>query len=231
MTKPLRNFLLVVICLPTLVSVLVGINYLLISHLLHLDRDLSPAEQAGFVPVAKPLVLAMSSDMRRAAEETLLRSGIRSGVDQIPKEHPLLIDISWIQSANPYPPLLAEIGGYRSSYFSFGYLGADERYHQVTLSVGETDTLPTFLVEKVRGRRTLGGDYFAQYLFHLSREMKLIDPNGPPNQPQIDSIEWASFRGGSYDGSEEILGNAAATLAELLLIGVVGAVVLARNRR
>lgn len=232
MTIPFRNLLLILVCLPTLVLGLVGINYLFIKRLLHLDRNLSPVEQAGFVPIVQPLVLAMSSDMKPVVGDLFFRMGVSAGIDQIPREHPLLIRLSWIQRANPYPPLLAEISeSYQASYCSFGYLGVDRRYHQVTLYQGESDSLPTFLVGKVRGRSTLWGDYFAQYLFHLSRETALLDPHGRPHYPKIDAIEWASFRGGSYDGFEEIFGNAAATLAELLLIGVASASVLARRRR
>ncbi|MFL6202993.1 MAG: hypothetical protein ACJ76J_27815 [Thermoanaerobaculia bacterium] len=232
MTTPFRNFLLILICLPALMLGLVGVNYLVIKQLLHLDRSLSPVEQSGFIPMAKPLVLAMSTDMKPLVGELFRRMGVRVGIEQIPREHPLLIHLSWIQRANPYPPVLAEISeSYQSSYFSFGYLGVDRRYHQVTLYGGELDTLPTFLVKKVRGRSTLWGDYYAQYLVHLSRETEPLDPNGRPYYPQIDSIEWASFRGGSYNGFEEIFGNAAATLAELLLIGVVSSVVLSRRRR
>lgn len=193
---------------------------------------MSPLEQPGFIPIAHPLVVAMSSDMKPVAGDLFRRMGVRVGVDEVPREHPLLIDLSWIQHANPYPPLLAEISeSYQSSYFSLGYLGVDQRYHQVTMYVGESDTLPTVLVEKVRGKSTLWGDYFAQYLFLLSREMELVDQSGLPNHPQIDAIEWASFRGGSYDGSEEILGNVVATLAELVLIGAVCMGVLARRQR
>lgn len=232
MASPFRRLLLILICLPSLVLGLVGINYLLIARLLHLDRSLSPVKQRDFVPVARPLVLEMSGDMKPAAEDLLRRMGVSVGIDQIPREHPLLVNISWIQRSNPHPPILAEISGnYRSSYCSFGYLGTDGRFHQVTLYGGESDTLPSFLVERVRGRSTLWGDYFVQYLFLLSRETKLTDQNGHLNHPQIDAIEWASFRGGSYNGFEEIFGNAAATLLELLVVGAVGTAVLARRRR
>lgn len=231
MASSFRSFLLILTCLPVLVLGLVGINYLLIARLLHLDRSLSPVEQPDFVPVARPLVLEMSGDMKPGAGDLLRRMGVSAGIDQIPREHPLLVDISWIQRANPHPPILAEISGnYRSSYCSFGYLGTDGRFHQVTLYGGESDTLPSFLVEKVRGRSTLWGDYFAQYLFLLSREAEFTGQNGRSNNPQIDAIEWASFRGGSYNGFEEIFGNAVATLVELLLLGAVGTAVLARRR-
>jgi hypothetical protein len=234
MTKPFKVFLALLFGLPILLASLVGVNFFAISWLLHLDFDVLSGAETQLVPVAKPLVLKVDEDgnLREAAQEMVARLGVKDQL--LPSSHPLLVDISWVQRANPHPPLLAEVSeGYRRQlgYCSFGYLGVDERYHQVTLYVGESDTLPTFLVEKVRGRSTLWGDYFAQYLFLLSRETELTDQNGLPNQPQIDAIEWASFRGGSYDGFEEILGNIAATLAEFLLIGVVGAVVLVRRRR
>ena len=234
MSKLFKNFIAVIVGLPILLAVLVGVNFYVISRLLRVDSDVLSGVKAQLVPVGKPLVLKVDEDgnLREAAHEIAALLGVKG--QDLPSSHPLLVDISWVQRANPYPPLLAEISeGYRRQlgYCSFGYLGVDDRYHQVTLYVGESDTLPAFLVEKVRGRSTLWGDYFTQYLFYLSRETELLDPNGRPHFPQIDAIEWASFRGGSYDGFEEIFGNAAATLAELLLIGMVGAIVLVRRRR
>ncbi len=234
MTKSFKVFLALLLGLPILLASLVGINFYIISRLLHIDSDVLSGAESQFVHVAKPLVLKVdeNENLREAAQELVALLGVKR--QPLPSSHPLLIDILWVQRANPYPPLLAEVSeGYRQQlgYCSFGYLGVDGRYHQITLYVGESDTLPTFLVKKVRGGSTLWGDYFTQYLFLLSRETELIDKNGQPNQPEIDAIEWGSFRGGSYDGFEEIFGNAAATLAELLVIGVVGVVVFARRRR
>ena len=227
MTKQFKVFLSLLLGLPLLVAMLVGLNFIVISQLLHIDSDVLSRVESEFVPVAKPLVLKVDEDenLSEAAQEVLAALHVRG--NHLPRRHPLLIDISWVQRANPYPPLLAEVSsGYKMQlgYCSFGYLGVDGRYHQVTLYVGEADSLPSFLVKKVRQSYTLGGDYFVQYLFLMSRDAQLVDENGRATTPQIDAIEWSSYRGGSYDGFEEIIGNALAIVLELFLISLVLAI-------
>lgn len=162
----------------------------------------------------------------------------RATLEKLPSTHDWLIDISWITRANPYPPLLAEFNeGYekQAAYFSFGYLGRDERYHQVTVYSGEADTIPSFLVRKVRGSDTHNGDYFVSYAFLLSRTVK-VDPKWKAfpqikwNRPQIDDVRWNSYIGGSSDQIEELLISPLMTIAELLL-GVPVAWWLLRRRR
>lgn len=234
MTRQFKRFLLLVGGIPLIITVLSCVNYLVICSLLRIDRDPVEKIRSQAVPVSKPLVLVGSDDVIEYARDLVRQMVGNDSAIRVPSIHSLLIEDSWVRRANPYPPLLADVAErelYRSSFFSFGYIGKNGRYCQITFLSGEADTLPSFLVRKVRGEMTQGGDYFLNYAFVLSREPSLIDANGLPTYPQIDAIDWGSFRGGSYNGFEEIFGNVLATLTELFIIGLVTVLVLARKRR
>jgi hypothetical protein len=104
---------------------------------------------------------------------------------------------------NPYPQPFDVVRGRDVNYVSFGYVGIDDRYHQVTHYWGEADTTPSWLVRKVRGPRTGWGDYFVRYTIFLSRDLKprpaITDAatgvvqrwEPPPTTPDVDRIDWS----------------------------------------
>jgi hypothetical protein len=91
---------------------------------------------------------------------------------------------------NPYPPL---------SVWDSAYVVYNKNSHQkqITILRGEADATPSILVSKSRGEWTGAGDYFVTYVFYQS------GLNG--SHQTYDSIDWYSWKGGSYDGFEELL--------------------------
>lgn len=219
---------------------LVVANFLIARHLLGLSR--SPLVGLAFAPrVSEPLVIKSNLEVKRYAD-LLKAMGLPPEVARkLPSDHPLLADIAWAQRANPYPPLLGEFDSNyvrSSNYISFGYIGIDRRYHQITYYAGEADTTPSFLVQKVRGSSTSWGDYFVWYLFFVSkgieREPLVIGPGGEVDQwadpqLQIDHVAWGTYEGGSYNGFEEMVFVFVALILEFL-VGVAMAPFIRRKR-
>ena len=234
MTKPFKIFLLVLIGLPVAGALLTALNYLLVLEVLRINKD-PLAEIARRMPtIARPLVLESSEDMRGVARDFLLGLGLTpQTIQALPRQHSLLIDLTWIARANPYPPLLGEYNpNYgRPSTFSLGYIGREGHYHQVTYYNGEADTTPSFLVRKIRGEQTHNGDYFVSYAVLLSKsgepDPTVTDPQSPPT---LDVVRWGAFRGGSYDGFEEILIPPAAALVEIILMATAWLFLRSRRR-
>lgn len=143
----------------------------------------------------------------------------------------LLVPVNQLARYNPYPPLLEQIRNEPIRYyFSFACLGKDERFYQVTQYQGETDTLPSLLVEKTRGEKTLFGDRFVTYtvfssgdplkqrVLNLQGEGAVSDPLAA--FPNIDRIDWNSYAGGSYDAVGALRLICWATIVEGILIYV-----------
>lgn len=215
-------------------ALLIHINHEMATVLLRLVHD--PLAEAGewMVPMSTPVVLTAGDRQSLwTAREELRKLGITLPND-LPQKHPLLLDISWVQAANPYPPLLAEFNpDYGRSYFSFGYLGIDGRYHQLSTLSGETDTTPSLFIKKVRGAQTNWGDYYVEYVLLITKEVKPVprvtDKSGNVSSwekpaPTIDLATWGTYAGGGYDGFEEFGITAIAVLAELLLLAHVSSV-------
>lgn len=211
---------------------LVWINYLLCLRLLGLADAKSFADSLSELPQGvKPVTLNGSEPRLLAhAQSVLVRRGFNEEeIKALPTKHELEVEISWIQAANPYPPVLAEYDpGYSRfwNFISFGYIGLDGRYHQITYYGGEADTTPSFLVQKVRGEETGYGDYFVGYLVTVARELRptpeIVGPDGRVEswrEPRVtvERIDWHTYRGGSYNGFEEILVPPLMTLIELLV--------------
>lgn len=95
-----------------------------------------------------------------------------------------------VEQNNPHPPILHL---FDSAYVIYN---KDNKRKQITILSGESDTTPSILVEKVRGNETGFGDHFITYIFYQS-EMR-------QSHVDYDRIDWYSWRGGSYNGFEEL---------------------------
>ncbi|HKH45958.1 MAG TPA: hypothetical protein VKM72_14950 [Thermoanaerobaculia bacterium] len=229
----------------SLLTALGCINYLTAVLLLGLRPSALEDVLSDVPATSTPLFLqAREEQTLRFAQKALIQAGFnQKTVEELPRSHALEVSLTWIRTANPYPPLLAEFSSNYTrqwSFVSFGYLGSDAKLHQITYYGGEADTTPSFLVSKVRGPSTEGGDYFVGYLFELSREV------GPqpqtrtregrvtswrPPRVMLDSVRWRTYRGGSYNAREEITFTLLATLFEVFGIGLLAGVRLYRLRR
>jgi len=107
-----------------------------------------------------------------------------------------------IQKYNPYPPILHLM---RSEYLIYKKNG---QLRQITILTGESDATPSLLVKKARGAQTGFGDHFVTYIIYNDLQGNTYD---------YDTIDWYSWKGGSYDGFEE-LWQFPMLLIELLLI-------------
>jgi hypothetical protein len=237
MTKPFKVFLFLIVGLPAAGVLLTGLNYLLVLQALRINKEPLAEIASQLPPIEKPLVLESSEGMKSAARDFLQGLDLAPQViEALPGQHPLLIDLEWIARINPYPPLLGEYNpNYgRPNSFSFGYIDREGNYHQMTFYSGEADTTPSFLVKKARRGQMHNGDYFTSYAFLLSRaaESDLVskDSQGTESPPELEVVRWGTFRGGSYDGFEEILIPPAATLVELALLTAFWLLLKARQR-
>lgn len=95
-----------------------------------------------------------------------------------------------VERDNPYPPI-AHL--FDSAYVIYT---KDGKLKQITILSGECDATPSILVDKVRGNETGFGDHFITYIFYKS-EMRR-------SHVEYDRIDWYSWRGGSYNGFEEL---------------------------
>jgi hypothetical protein len=221
------------------------LNYLTAVFLLGLKPSTLEEVLSNVSPTSTPLFLeAREIRALSFAQKAIIQAGFnKRTVEELPCNHGLEIRLSWIRAANPYPPLLAEFSSnYQKQwpFVSFGYLGPDAKYHQITYYGGEADTTPSILVPKVRGPSTEGGDYFVGYLFELSREVgpqpQTLTRDGHvtswrPPRVMLDSVRCRTYRGGSYNAREEITFTLWATLFEVLLIGLLAGVRQFRRRR
>src|SRR5215831_14653343 len=179
-------------------------NYLFACrYLLRLDNPTDPRLELlpRLTSISTPEVLATGGYGHEPKSAQEFRSALRLSSSQLPETSEHLIPIAAVAKANPYPQPFDVLEGRDVSYQSFGYIGTDERYHQVTYYWGESDTTPSFLVRKVRGRETGWGDYFVRYVVYLSLDLRphpvLIDIRtnkvlrweGPSKSPDVDRID------------------------------------------
>jgi hypothetical protein len=159
------------------------------------------------------------------------------------RPHPDYIPLETVIRLNPYPQVLrTEFYPY---WLSVGYRTSNGQYRQITWYGGEADTTPSLLVRKVT-RRTGWGDYFVRYTLMLSKEPALqpAAPSKPADTSpwrdwhdgvQIETLEWDAYRGGSYDGFEEIgftlLGTVLLTPASIFALGRLRGRVTPSNTR
>jgi hypothetical protein len=147
-----------------------------------------------------------------------------------------LVTFDQVDALNPYPPVLKPPFSYHPYWISLGYLSDDDRYHQVTWYGGEADTTPSILVRKVPGRSGWG-DYFVRYTVVMSREitrqpLSTSNKTGevtqwrPPHlSPDLESVAWDTYVGGSYNGLEEIV----YTFLGMIVVGPILAVAMRRR--
>ncbi|HYV92444.1 MAG TPA: hypothetical protein VE978_11690 [Chitinophagales bacterium] len=106
-----------------------------------------------------------------------------------------------VEEYNPYPPILDIFDT------AFVLYNKDFKLRQITILSGECDATPSILVDKARGKETGFGDHFVTYIFYQD-EMSGIGVD-------YDRIDWYSWRGGSYNGFEELL------VVPMLLIEII----------
>ena len=240
MPRLMKALLLVVGASGVLLAALIG-NYLFAQRfILRLNN---PADPIAEIPkhmaaVARPLVLAAGGHGQDEAIRRRFSDAVGFHGESLPETADALVDISYVAKVNPNPQPLAVLSGGPVSYLSYGYVGTDDRYHQVTHYWGESDGTPSVLVRSVRGGQTGWGDYFVRYTVHLSRDLKarpgVIDATGivvrwepPAPYPDIDRIDWSTYAGGSSDGFEEL---GFAVFSAAAQIGALGALLWWRWR-
>jgi hypothetical protein len=245
--KIIRNIIIIFVGGILVLLVLNIGNSILATYLLRLDHPTNPFKliPQKMTRIGEPLVL-----ISQHIDEAWLTDFIHSvGLDEktakrLPSTHPLIVPYEWISKANPYPPLWWDVYGTEQDaiYLSFGYMGVDQQYHQITYIQGETDTTPSPFVAKARGRSTHDGDYFVRYTFYFSKrttpiplltdnrtgEVKQWKP--PPNYPDIDRIDWSTYTGGSYDGFEIMDIMFFATMIEGAVLVIGGICFLVHHR-
>jgi hypothetical protein len=207
-------------------------------YLLRLDWPSDPFASISkhLVAVREPVALIAGG---RGKDEPVLR-GFTAAVGLTSPMRPALantlIPIQQVTRGNPYPQPFAVVNGRDVDYVSYGYVGADGRYHQVTHYWGESDATPSILVKKVRGPQTGWGDYFVRYTVYLSRDLKskprtvsaeageVTSWEPPPTSVDVDRVDWSTYEGGSYDGFEELGFAVIATPLEGMVVSCVWAV-------
>jgi hypothetical protein len=109
------------------------------------------------------------------------------------------------ENDNPYPPL---------SVLDSAYVIYNKNFQQkqITVLSGECDATPSLLVDKARGNWTGAGDHFVTYIFYQSG-LSGVGHN-------YDRIDWYSWKGGSYDGFEEML-IVPMVIVELIILIVI----------
>jgi len=225
-------------------------NYFLAQKILRLEEHHHIDIKDKIVPVRLPLVLKYELGERAtenpAVAKIIEQAGLSPGdAAALPSEHPELVDIEWVRRANPYPPLLYGYysTGYHYGFVSFGYMGVDDDYHQITFYRGEADSTPSLFIPKTRGSQTGWGDYFIEYTVYLTSNSfknstrdtlasgKARELSSPLYPPDIDRIDWNTYEGGSYNGFEEIIMALIGPILELGLIAFFYMIYSAGYRR
>lgn len=211
-----RRRLLWLLALALLFGVL---NILVVESLLGLAAGRSHVQEVGKkIPVIDQVLYFKqdsSSHRRRAAFEWLEdRLGFRA---DLPPEgsagSALAVPLDWIAEENPYPPLLWQSDpnyAKSNSHFSLGYADPKNDTFQYTRYCGEADTTPSPFVPKVPTGGKGEGDYFVCYSVLLE--------TSESSAPTFRSIYWHTYRGGSYNGFEEITLHSVLIAIEVLAL-------------
>lgn len=223
------------LAIPVGLALLLAGNFLFATRcLLRLDTPTHPFSriERHLAPIARPVAFATGRSNRDIpmgdSQQFLAAMGMTEAA--LPKTNEHLVPIDHIARANPYPQPLSVVYGTEPSYMSFGYIGTDGQYHQVTYYWGEADTTPSVLTPKVPGG--FGeGDYFVRYTVYLSQRLQprpstvenatgqIMGWEQPPKYPDIDRIDWSTYRGPTYDGFVEIVFALGATCLEAVALG------------
>lgn len=121
-----------------------------------------------------------------------------------------LIPIERIAELNSYPLILWQMAPQYEenlSYLSLKYAEPSGAVFQYSYYCGESDTTPSRLVPKVR-RSPGEGDYFVCYSLLVDFDKNAV----------VKPVLWRAYRGGSYNGFEEVTLFGALSLIEALFI-------------
>ena len=131
--------------------------------------------------------------------------GLESKFDTASYKKERRIAYAEAENDNPYPPL---------SVWDSAYVIYNKNFQQkqITVLSGECDATPSVLVSKARGDWTGYGDHFVTYIFYQSG-LSGVGYN-------YDRIDWYSWKGGSYDGFEEML-IVPMVIVELIIVIVI----------
>jgi hypothetical protein len=188
-------------------------NYLLAIHVVLRIRNYPTPDFVGTpIPVSEPVVLtALQSQLPAFG----FVSRLAAHRPDLPTESKLLIEVDDVDRANPHPNLAATNRGEKPEGRSFGYIGTDGRYHQVTVYVGMAPTTPSWLFRdrSIEGGKGTDYDYFLCYTVYLSRDRD--DAN--PGAIHVDQVNWSAYHGAGGDGErvDEFLFAAGATAVEV----------------
>lgn len=171
---------------------LIILNFLLVESLLKVNGLAESFHKSNLNRELKSADLIF--DFSETMKERLLSLGLENKFDLESPEKKKRIPYSKVEKYNPYPPILRP---FKSDYVIYS---KDSKLKQVTILSGESDTTPSLLVGKSRGDYTGGGDYFVKYIFYQNN---IVEANGVIDA-DYDKIDWHSFRGGSYNGFEEL---------------------------
>ena len=226
MRRILRVLFPIAIVAALLAPALIGNYQFAQRYLLRVDRPADPFSDIPkrMFPVGRPLVLAAGGGGQDDAIRRRFSAAAGIAGRALPDTADPLIDISTVTKVNPNPQPWDVLLARGVNYLSYGYVGTDNRYHQVTYYWGESDSTPSPLVRKVRGSETGHGDYLVRYTVYLSRD---LGAHRAPF-PNIDRIDWSTYKGGSYNGAEELGFAIYATAGEGVLLF---ALVRRRRRR
>jgi hypothetical protein len=189
-------------------------NYLLAVHVVLRIRNYPTPDFGGTItPVAEPVVLtALHSQLPAFG----FVSRLAAHRPDLPTESKLLVEVDDVDRANPYPNLAATNRGEKPEGRSFGYIGTEGRYHQVTVYVGMAPTTPSWLFRdrSIEGGKGADYDYFLCYTVYLSRD-RGDDAN--PGAIRVDRVNWSAYHGVGGDGErvDEFLFAAGATALEI----------------
>lgn len=184
-------------------AAVVGFNLLVLECLLRVNGLFEASIESRLDDELKSadVIYDFSPDMYPRLKEL----GLESKFDTTSYKKERRIAYAETENDNPYPPL---------SVWDSAYVIYNKNFQQkqVTVLSGECDATPSVLVSKVRGDWTGFGDHFVTYIFYQGG-LSGIGHN-------YDRIDWYSWKGGSYDGFEEML-IVPMVIGELIILIVV----------
>ncbi|HTF04462.1 MAG TPA: hypothetical protein VK826_10565 [Bacteroidia bacterium] len=170
-------------------AALVGFNLLVLECLLRVNGVFETSIESRLDDELKSadVIYDFSPNMY----QRLKALGLENKFDTASYKKERRISYAEVEDYNPYPPHLR--------LYDSAYVVYNKNYEQKQLTVlsGESDATPSLLVSKARGDWTGYGDHFVTYVFYHG------ELNG--SGPDYDQIDWYSWKGGSYDGFEEML--------------------------
>ncbi|TBN00451.1 hypothetical protein EYD45_14380 [Hyunsoonleella flava] len=174
-----------------IILVLISFNFLVTEYLLRVNGIIENIHETKLGNELKNADRIF--DFSPKMESRLLELQLGEKFDLDSKEKEKRISFAKVENYNPYPPIRHP---FTSDYVIYR---KDSVVKQITILSGESDTTPSVLVKKVRGKQTSWGDYFVTYIFYHN----CFDIGNGNIDTDYNDIDWYSFRGGSYNGFEE----------------------------